>query len=450
MADIPDLNRRRFCTAAVAGVAASQLSLAAFAKRVMAMTDVMTEVETASEAGDIRPFRSKFSDADMTELRRRVNATKWPERETVPDASQGVQLATMQKLARYWGTAYDWSRCQAKLDATPQFITAIDGLDIHFIHVRSKHENAMPIIITHGWPGSIIEQMKIIDPLTNPTAHGGSADDAFHVVIPSLPGYGFSGKPTAPGWNPVTIARAWATLMKRLGYTQYVAQGGDWGNAISETMALQAPPGLLGISTNMPATVPPEISKALATGGRAPAGLSAEEKNAWDQLDFFYKKGVGYANEMGLRPQTLYALVDSPVGLAAWILDHDARSYELIVRVFDGQREGLTRDDILDNITLYWLTNTAISSARLYWDARQLPGNGGFFDARGVALPVVVTVFAEEIYAAPRSWAARAYSKLIYYVRHDKGSHFAAWEQPQLLTEDLRVGFRPLRQKLVR
>jgi pimeloyl-ACP methyl ester carboxylesterase len=356
----------------------------------------------------------------------------------------------MQKLARYWGTAYDWSKCQAKLDATPQFMTAIDGLDIHFIHVRSKHDNAMPVIITHGWPGSIIEQMKIIDPLTNPTAYGGNAGDAFHVVIPSLPGHGFSGKPTVPGWNPVTIARAWAKLMARLGYTQYVAQGGDWGNAVSETMALQAPPGLLGISTNMPATVPPEISKALAAGGPAPANLSAEEKNAWDQLEFFYKKGLGYANEMALRPQTLYGLVDSPVGLAAWMLDHDARSYELIVRVFDGQREGLTRDDILDNVSLYWLTNTAISSARLYWDAAQLQSKGGFFDTRGVALPVVVTVFPDEIYAAPRSWAARAYPKMTYFVRHDRGGHFAAWEQPQLLTEDLRVGFRPLRQQLVR
>jgi pimeloyl-ACP methyl ester carboxylesterase len=316
--------------------------------------------------------------------------------------------------------------------------------------VRSKHENAMPIIITHGWPGSIIEQLKIIGPLTDPTAHGGTAADAFHVVIPSLPGYGFSGKPTAPGWNPITIARAWTTLMKRLNYTKFVAQGGDWGNAVSETMALQAPPELLGISTNMPATVPPEIAKALATGGPAPSGLSPEEKNAWDQLDFFYKKGLGYANEMGLRPQTLYAIADSPVGLAAWMLDHDIRSYLLIARVFDGQHEGLTGDDILDNVSLYWLTNTAVSSGRLYWDTRQLPAKGGFFDARGVTLPVAVTVFAEEIYAAPRSWAARAYPKMIYFVRHEKGSHFAAWEQPQLLSEDLRAGFRPLREKLTR
>ncbi len=451
--DTSELDRRRFCAAAAAaaGVAASGLAggLAGFSRRVLAMTDVLTEVETGreGEAGDIRPFHVRFADADLAELRRRVTATRWPERETVRDASQGVQLATMQKLSRYWSTEYDWSRCQARLDATPQFITTIDGLDIHFIHVRSKHENAMPIIITHGWPGSIIEQMKVIDPLTNPTAHGGSSSDAFHVVIPSLPGYGFSGKPTAPGWNPVTIARAWATLMNRLGYTKYVAQGGDWGNAVSETMALQAPPGLLGISSNMPATVPPEIAKALAAGGPAPAGLSAEEKAAWNQLEFFYKKGLGYANEMGLRPQTLYAIADSPVGLAAWMLDHDARSYELIVRVFDGQREGLTRDDILDNVTLYWLTNTAVSSGRLYWDTQQLPAKGGFFDTRGVSLPMVVTVFPDEIYAAPRSWAARAYPKMIYYKRHDKGGHFAAWEQPQLLTEDLREGFRPLREK---
>jgi pimeloyl-ACP methyl ester carboxylesterase len=307
----------------------------------------------------------------------------------------------------------------------------------------------MPLIVTHGWPGSIIEQLKIIDPLTNPTAHGASASDAFHVVIPSLPGYGFSGKPTAPGWNPPRIATAWTTLMKRLGYTQFVAQGGDWGNAITEIMALQAPPELLGVSTNMPATVPKEISKALATGEAPPASLTPEERRAWDQLDFFYKKGLAYANEMGLRPQTLFGIVDSPIGLASWILDHDASSYALIARVFAGAPEGLTRDDILDNITMYWLTNTAISSARLYWDTRQLPATGGFFDARGVALPMVVTVFADEIYAAPRSWAERAYSKMIYYNRHDKGTHFAAWEQPQLLSEDLRVGFRPLRKQLV-
>ena len=318
------------------------------------------------------------------DLRRRINATQWPERETVTDASQGVQLATMQKLARYWATDYDWRKVEAKLNALPQFMTKIDGLDIHFIHVRSKHENALPMIVTHGWPGSIIEQMKIIGPLTDPTAHGGSAADAFHVVIPSLPGYGFSGKPTAPGWNPVSIARAWATLMQRLGYTRYVAQGGDWGNAVSEVMALQQPPGLLGIHTNMAATVPANISKALAFHEAPPADLTAEERNAWDQLVDFYGKGLGYALEMSNRPQTLYGIADSPVGLAAWMIDHDIRSYQMIARVFDGKTEGLTRDDVLDNVTLYWLTNTAISSARLYWDTTQISTGGGFFDVRGV------------------------------------------------------------------
>jgi pimeloyl-ACP methyl ester carboxylesterase len=449
MSETPDLDRRRFFAAA-ATVAASQFGFVAFSKRTMAMTDVMTELETVSEPTDIRPFHYTASATELTDLRRRVNATKWPERETVTDASQGVQLATATTLARYWGTEYDWSKCQAKLDALPQFITEIDGLDIHFVHVRSKHDNALPIIVTHGWPGSFIEQLKLIEPLTNPTAHGGTAADAFHVVIPSLPGYGFSAKPTAPGWTPPRIAQAWTTLMKRLGYAQFVAQGGDWGNSITEIMALQKPPELLGVSTNMPATVPPEISKALAMGAPPPAGLTADEKLAWDQLDFFYKKGLGYANEMGLRPQTLYGIADSPVGLAAWILDHDASSYDLIARVFAGAKEGLTRDDILDNITMYWLTNTGISSGRLYWDTRQLPAAGGFFDVRGVALPMVVTVFANEIYAAPRSWAERAYPKMIYYVRHEKGTHFAAWEQPQLLSEDLCAGCRPLRQQLVR
>ncbi|HKE55664.1 MAG TPA: epoxide hydrolase, partial [Pyrinomonadaceae bacterium] len=343
----------------------------------------------------IRPFQFNFSDAELADLRQRVNATKWPEREQVADASQGVQLATIQSLARYWGTDYNWRKGEAKLKAMPHFITEIDGLDIHFIHVRSQHENALPMIVTHGWPGSIIEQMKIIEPLTNPTAHGGTAADAFHLVIPSLPGYGFSGKPTKPGWNPVSIAKAWATLMQRLGYTKYVAQGGDWGNAVSEVMALQQPTGLLGIHTNMAATVPPDVSKALAMGGPPPDGLSPDEKFAWDGLADFYKNGLGYALEMNNRPQTLYGIVDSPVGLAAWILDHDIRSYQMIARVFDGKPEGLTRDDVLDNITLYWLTNTAISSARLYWDTRHtLPPGGGFFDVRGVKLPVAVSAFA--------------------------------------------------------
>src|SRR6266566_3114818 len=372
--------------------------------------------EEVNDKTAIRPFQFTFPDAELTDLRRRVNATRWPDREQVTDASQGVQLATMQKLARYWGTDYDWRKGEAKLKTVPHFVTEIDGLDIHFIHVRSQHENALPMIVTHGWPGSIIEQMKIIEPLTNPTAHGGTAADAFHLVIPSLPGYGFSGKPTKPGWN-----------------------------AVSEVMALQQPPGLLGIHTNMAATVPADVSKALAIGGPQPAGLSPEEKHAWDQLDDFYRNGLGYANEMALRPQTLYGIVDSPVGLAGWILDHDIRSYQMIVRVFDGKPEGLSRDDVLDNITLYWLTNTAISSARLYWDtAHNLPA-GGFFDARGVKLPVGVSAFAEEIYQAPKSWAEKAYVKLIHYNKFSKGTHFAAWEQAAIFVSEMRATFKSLR-----
>jgi pimeloyl-ACP methyl ester carboxylesterase len=328
----------------------------------------------------------------------------------------------------------------------PQFITEIDGLDIHFIHVRSKHENALPMIVTHGWPGSIIEQLKIIEPLTNPAAHGGSASDAFDLVIPSLPGYGFSGKPTGPGWTPDRIARAWATLMQRLGYTRYVAQGGDWGNAVSEVMALQQPPGLLGIHTNMPATVPANISKAIAFHEAPPSGLTADERNAFDQLVDFYGKGLGYALEMSNRPQTLYGIVDSPVGLAAWMIDHDIRSYLMIARAFSGKTEGLTPDDILENVTLYWLTNTAVSSARLYWDTTQVSTGGGFFDVRGVKIPVAVSVFPDEIYAAPQNWAERAYPKLIHYNKLDKGGHFAAWEQPQLFVEEMRASFKSLRQ----
>ena len=394
---------------------------------------------------EIRPFHVNFREEQLADLRRRIAATQWPERETVSDATQGVQLATMQKLARYWATDYDWRKVEARLNAVPQFVTTIDGLDIHFIHARSKNPNALPIIITHGWPGSLIEQLKIIGPLTDPVAYGGKAEDSFDVVIPSLPGYGFSGKPTGPGWNPVSIARAWATLMQRLGYTRYVAQGGDWGNAVSEVMALQQPAGLIGIHTNMAATVPADVSKALSVGGPPPAGLSADEKHAWDQLDDFYKHGLAYAQEMSNRPQTLYGIVDSPVGLAAWMLDHDIRSYLMIGRVFDGQTEGLTRDDILDNITLYWLTNTAISSARLYWDTTQISTGGGFFDVRGVKLPVAVSAFPDEIYQAPKSWAEKAYPKLIYYNRLPKGGHFAAWEQPELVTEEIRASFRSLR-----
>jgi pimeloyl-ACP methyl ester carboxylesterase len=388
----------------------------------------------------IRPFKVKTSDATLDDLRRRVRATNWPERETVADATQGVQLATMQKLASYWAKEYDWRKVETKLNSYPQFITNIDGLDIHFIHVRSKQPNALPVIVTHGWPGSVIEQLKIIEPLTNPTAHGGNALDAFDVVIPSLPGHGFSGKPTETGWDPQHIARAWTVLMKRLGYTRFVAQGGDWGNAVTEQMALHAPPGLIGIHTNMPATVPADIAKALQFGEPPPVGLSSDEKRAWDQLDFFYKHGLGYAQEMMNRPQTLYAIADSPVGLAAWMLDHDARSYELIARVFDGQREGLTRDDILDNVTLYWLTKTAVSSARLYWESKL-----AFFAPKNVMIPTAVSVFPDEIYAAPKSWTEKAYPKLIHFNTLPKGGHFAAWEQPESLVAELRTAFRSIR-----
>jgi pimeloyl-ACP methyl ester carboxylesterase len=420
-----------------------------FATAVISMfvIDWSTAATETKDATAIRPFTvPTVPQKDLDDLRRRIAATRWPEKETVADDTQGVQLATMQKLANYWAKDYDWRKCEAKLKTLPHFVTNIDGLDIHFIHVRSKNPNALPIIITHGWPGSIIEQLKIIDPLTNPTAHGGKVEDSFDVVIPSLPGYGYSGKPTKPGWNPVSIAKAWATLMQRLGYTKYVAQGGDWGNAVSEVMALQQPPGLLGIHTNMAATVPPDVSKALAMGGPPPAGLSPDEKHAWDQLDDFLKHGLGYAIEMNNRPQTLYGIVDSPVGLAAWMIDHDIRSYEMIARAFDGKPEGLTRDDVLDNVTLYWLTNTAISSAQLYWDTRHtLPPGGGFFDVRGIKIPVAVSAFAEEIYQAPKSWAEKAYPNLIYYNKHDKGTHFAAWEQPELFVNDLRAAFKSLR-----
>lgn len=393
-----------------------------------------------TDADAIRPFSIHVPDEDLADLRRRVLATKWPERETVTDATQGVQLATIQKLVQYWGSDYDWSKCEARLKALPHFSTEIDGLDIHLIHVRSKHENALPLIITHGWPGSVIELLKVVDPLTNPTAHGGSAADAFHLVIPSMPGYGFSGKPTAPGWGPERIARAWTVLMKRLGYTRYVAQGGDWGALITDLMGALAPPELIGIHTNMAGAVPPDVDKAAYTGAPPPSGLSADEQHAYDRLNFFYTHGLAYAKEMGNRPQTLYGIADSPVGLAAWILDHDTSSYELIARVFDGKTEGLTRDDILDNITLYWLTNTAISSARLYWENKF-----GFVAPKNVSIPVAVSVFPDEIYTVSRSWAERAYPKLIYYNKAAKGCHFAAWEQPQLFSEEVRAGFRSLR-----
>jgi len=432
-----DQDRRRLLSAATLGIAVAGTA---------GLLPTQLRAATAAEA--VRPFEVQFPESDLADLRRRVAATRWPDRETVTDDSQGVRLATMRKLVQHWQTSHDWRKVEARLNALPQFVTEIDGLDIHFIHVRSKHANALPMIVTHGWPGSIIEQMKIIDPLTNPTAHGGSASDAFHLVIPSLPGYGFSAKPTAPGWTPVRIARAWATLMQRLGYTHYVAQGGDWGNAVSEIMALQQPAGLLAIHTNMAATVPAEILKALSAGGPAPAGLSPDEQRAWDQLDDFYKKGLGYAIEMNNRPQTLYGLVDSPVGLAAWMLDHDIRSYRMIARSFDGKPEGLTPDDVLDNVTLYWLTNTAISSARLYWDTAQASTGGGFFDVRGLKIPVAVSAFPDEIYQAPQGWAEKAYPKLIHYNRPAKGGHFAAWEQPELFTEEMRASFRSVRRAL--
>jgi pimeloyl-ACP methyl ester carboxylesterase len=391
----------------------------------------------------IRPFQQvTVPETELTELRRRINNTKWPERETVTDATQGVQLATTQALARYWGTEYDWRKCEAGLNALPQFITEIDGLDIHFIHVRSKHENALPLIVTHGWPGSVVEQLKIIDPLTNPTAHGGSASDAFDVVIPSMPGYGYSGKPTMTGWGPDRIARAWVTLMKRLGYPKFVAQGGDWGAVIVDLMGVQAPPELLGIHTNMPGIFPAEIDQAAFSGAPAPSGLSPDEQVAYERLQFVYQKGIAYGYQMGLRPQTLYGIADSPVGLAAYFLDHDARSYALISRVFAGESEGLTRDDILDNITITWLTNTALSGARLYWEY----WGKGYFNAKGVSIPVAVSVFPDELYPAPRSWAERAYPKLIHYNKLDKGGHFAAWEQPEIFSEEIRAGFRPLRK----
>ena len=413
--------------------------------------------EPAVDKTAIRSFQVNVPEAELTELRRRINATRWPERETVADLSQrdnrwperetvtdfsqGVPLATMQNLARYWATNYDWRKVEARLNAVPNFITEIDGLDIHFIHVRSKHENALPLIVTHGWPGSIIEQLKLIEPLTNPTAHGGTAADAFDVVIPSMPGYGYSGKPTTPGWGPERIASAWDVLMKRLGYTRYVAQGGDWGAVVVDYMGVQAPEGLLGIHTNMAGILPTEIDGAAFSGAPAPSGLSADEKLAYERVQFVYQKGIAYGFQMGLRPQTLYGIADSPVGLAAYFLDHDARSLELIARVFAGANEGLTRDDVLDNITIAWLTNTALSGARLYWEYF----GKGYFNAKGVSIPVAVSVFPDELYPAPRSWAEKAYPRLIFYNKHNKGGHFAAWEQPQLLAADVRAGFRSLR-----
>jgi len=401
---------------------------------------------TSTVATKIRPFHLEIPEEQLDDLRRRIVATQWPDRETVPDDSQGVPLATMQKLARHWASDYDWRKCEAELNALPQFITEIDDLDIHFVHVRSQHEDALPLIVNHGWPGSIVEQLKIIDRLTDPTAHGASAADAFDVVIPSMPGYGFSGKPTGTGWGPERMGRAWAELMKRLGYTQYVAQGGDWGAFVVDQMGLQAPEGLLAIHTNMPGVVPADVDKASLAGEPPPSGLSAEERRTYEQLIRTYGQ-VEYAHMMAARPQTLYGIADSPVGLAAWLLDHndaDAQPAAAVASALERTESAtgeLTRDEVLDNITLYWLTNTGVSASRLYWEYR-----GGFFNAKGVKIPVAVTVFPSEQYQAPRSWAERAYPNLIHFNQVDKGGHFAAWEQPELFSAEVRAGFRPLRE----
>jgi pimeloyl-ACP methyl ester carboxylesterase len=403
-----------------------------------------TEALIVNRTGDtsIRPFEYHASDEELADLRQRINATRWPERETVDDQTQGVPLAASQAVARYWASEYDWRKCEARLNALPNFITEIDGLDIHFVHVRSKHENALPVIVTHGWPGSVIEQLKIIGPLTDPTAHGGSAEDAFHVVIPSMPGYGFSGRPAVIGWDPPHIARAWTELMQRLGYTKFVAQGGDWGAIVTDMMGVQAAPGLLGIHVNMAGVIPRDIDAALFTGGPLPADLSDEEKRTCEQLSFVYKKGIGYGFQLGLRPQSMGALADTPTGLATYLLDHDAASLKHIAALFvDGTPYGaITRDDILDNITLTWLTNTGVSSGRLYWENKD-----SFFAVKGVTVPTAVSVFPEELYEAPRSWSEQAYPKLIHYNRLPEGGHFAAWEQPEALTEEMRTGFRSLR-----
>jgi pimeloyl-ACP methyl ester carboxylesterase len=446
MSATPDLSRSRFCSTAAAAVTAVPVALLGSAERGQAMPGVAQA--TASDAA-IRPFRVEIPEATLTEMRKRISVTIWPERETVDDTTQGVPLAMMQGLSQYWATNYDWRKCEAKLNALPQFTTEIDGLSIHFIHVRSKHQSALPLIVTHGWPGSIIEQLKIIEPLTNPTAHGGTAADAFHIVIPSIPGYGFSGKPAVTGWDTAHTARAWVVLMQRLGYKKFVAQGGDLGSVVTTLMAEQAPPELLGIHTSLPATVPPDIAKALACGDPAPAGLSADEKHAYEQLRLLYGKQFAYAAFMRTRPQTLYGLVDSPVALAAWLLDHGDGNGQpaaaivsaVLGHTVDGHSAGaLTRDDVLDNITLYWVTSTGVSAARSYWENKTSPIN-----AANVSIPAAATVFPAEIYEAPRSWTERAFHNLIYFNVASAGGHFAAWEQPQIFSEELRAAFKTLR-----
>jgi pimeloyl-ACP methyl ester carboxylesterase len=444
------LDRRRFCGTAAMAVAAGQLGMFGCARSNKTAenssegSSPMTTVAQQSGSGmtAVRPFpKLNVPESELDDLRKRIKATRWPTKELVPDQSQGVQLATTQALATYWADGYDWRKIEARLNATPQFVTQIDGVDIQFIHVRSKHDNALPLVITHGWPGSIIEQMKVIGPLTDPTAHGASASDAFHLVIPSIPGYGYSAEPAALGWDPIRIAKAWVVLMQRLGYDKFVAQGGDWGAAVTQQLAIVAPEQVLGIHSNMPGTVPDDILAKAIANAPPPAGLGGDELNAYRQLADFYTHHLGYAVEMSNRPQTLYALLDSPIGLAAWILDHDKDSYEMIAPAFAGSPGGLSRDDVLDNITMYWLTKTGISSARLYWENKL-----GFFNVQGVKVPTGVSAFPHEIYTAPQTWSEKAYPKLVFYKKHDVGGHFAAWEQPQLFSEDVRATFRSLRK----